>query len=369
MKHPLLKTSLMAGILAGSLGKLQAQTEVYSCLFAGSNDAWESNFATRSTNWDSAQPPVIAWFALDSNGDIRFPDHYPEYRNGNLLQTSIPAMPSPSTPGTAVQKEEQEVNETDSIPETGTRSKQEDGLMLFSFPGAKNGDFFFIYKAFGGLRPNSLYRISSLASFSIPEVSQNSRGRVHLKMGASMGLPQVSNHRYTVFEKGEGAESGKDIALVGSLPVEPGSENHRYYTQNYDHPLLVSSDHAGRLYVIIGIEPEMENGPMPDVCLHSLRLLFDYTGKDSAALAEHFRVEIKESETGGIFRYRMLPEEEVLQFSIYSEKGHLILVENELDCLPVCPGLIDATLLPPGMYWVEFLLPDQRKIVSYLNIK
>lgn len=241
--------------------------------------------------------------------------------------------------------------------------------MLFSGTHTGAGEFLFIFKPFGGLRPNSLYRISTVSSFTLSGSENLSPARLHLKIGGTPVRPKINSGRPN-FSKGRGAESGHDLFRIGSIHVETdtaGGYPRRYFAQNYDAPVIAATNHSGTLYMIIGVEIE-RNTSLPDLCLNSLRILFDYVGDDNALSIYDYRLHCTETDQANIFTFEIFPEEDILSYSIYTKEGHLVLVEEEDECLPSCPNLIDASILPPDDYLIEFVLPNDRKLIRLLHV-
>ncbi|MCM1042197.1 MAG: hypothetical protein NC396_07215 [Bacteroides sp.] len=238
--------------------------------------------------------------------------------------------------------------------------------MLFSSSHTGAGEFLFIFKGFGGLRPNSLYRISTVSSFTLAGTENIEPGNLHLKVGGTPIRPKVNSGRPN-FSKGKGAESGRDLFCVGTIHVQKDDTSRRFFAQNYDAPAIVATNHTGTLFIVLGIETKPD-AYTPDIYLNTLRIWFDYVGVDSALLATDYRIYFNETDKPNAYTFEVVPEEDVLSYNIYTKDGHLVLVEEETDCLPSCPNLIDAAILPPDDYLVEFVLPNDRRVVKLLHI-
>lgn len=300
---------LTACLLAGCSLSLPAQTEVYSWLFKNGGGEWTGMAASESKNRDAK--PFVGWMPLPKNDS------------------------------------------------TGKG-------MLFSGSHTGAGEFLFIFKPFGGLRPNSLYRISSVSSFTLAGTNDIEPGKLHLKLGGTPIRPKVNSGRPN-FSKGEGALSGHDLSCVGSIHVSKNDTARRFFAQNYDAPVIAATNHTGTLYLVIGVETR-PNAYTPDIYLNTLRVWFDYVGEDSALLATDYRIYFNETDKPNAYTFEVVPEVDVLSYNIYTKDGHLVLVEEESDCLPSCPNLIDAAMLPPDDYLVEFVLPNDRRVVRLLHI-
>ncbi|MCM1170112.1 MAG: hypothetical protein NC324_09280, partial [Bacteroides sp.] len=236
----------------------------------------------------------------------------------------------------------------------------------FSSSHTGAGEFLFIFKGFGGLRPNSLYRISTVSSFTLAGTENIEPGNLHLKVGGTPIRPKVNSGRPN-FSKGKGAESGRDLFCVGTIHVQKDDTSRRFFAQNYDAPAIVATNHTGTLFIVLGIETKPD-AYTPDIYLNTLRIWFDYVGVDSALLATDYRIYFNETDKPNAYTFEVVPEEDVLSYNIYTKDGHLVLVEEETDCLPSCPNLIDAAILPPDDYLVEFVLPNDRRVVKLLHI-
>lgn len=292
-------------------GELNAQTEVYSWLFKNGDGDWKGMAVTDPKN---NEKPFVGWMPL--------PKH-------------------------------------DSIGKG----------MLFSGSHTGAGEFLFIFKPFGGLRPNSLYRISMVSSFTLAGSDTLSPAKLHLKIGGTPVRPKLNSGRPN-FSKGRGAESGHDLFRIGSIHV--GTNNgypvsRRYIAQNYESPVIAATNHTGTLYMIIGVEIE-RNTALPDLYLNTLRLLFDYVGDDKALSINDYRLHCTETDQSNIFTFEIFPEEEILSYNIYTKEGHLVLVEEDDECLPSCPNLIDASMLPADDYLIEFILPNNRRLIRLLHV-
>ena len=300
---------LIPGLLIGLSLSLMAQTEVYSWMFKNGDGEWIGMAASESKSREGK--PFVGWMPL---------------------------------------------------PKNDSAGKG----MLFSSSHTGAGEFLFIFKGFGGLRPNSLYRISTVSSFTIAGTDSLEPGKIHLKIGGTPIRPKVNSGRPN-FSKGKGAESGHDLFCLGSLHLQKNDTARRFFAQNYDAPAIVATNHTGTLYLIIGLETKPDVYT-PDAYLNTLRIWFDYVGQDSALLATDYRIYFNETDKPNAYTFEVVPEEDVLSYTIYTKDGHLVLVEEETDCLPSCPNLIDASILPPDDYLVEFVLPNNRRVVRLLSI-
>lgn len=233
------------------------------------------------------------------------------------------------------------------------------GGIRLSFAQAQEGDFLFIYKLFGGLKPSSLYRLSFLSSFTVEPVGEPSS--VYLKLGANDLRPKTLYNRGN-FSKGKGASSGKNLAYLGDLTVKDSVL--RYIEQNYDEPVYAVTTTEGNLYVMLGVEKGQGGGGIPPVSLNTLRIRFEYVGKDSVEMNRVFFVETTETDRKNVFSYEVNPVQEVVRYSIYTKQGHLVMMEDDSDCVPSCPNIIDASFLAPDEYWVEFVLLNEKRIVQ-----
>ena len=233
------------------------------------------------------------------------------------------------------------------------------GGILLSFAQAQEGDFLFIYKLFGGLKPSSLYRLSFLSSFTVEPSEESSS--VHLKLGANDLRPKTLYNRGN-FSKGKGAASGKNLAYLGDLTAEDSTM--RYVEQNYDEPVYAVTNTEGNLYVMLGVEKGKGGGGIPPVSLNTLRIRFEYVGEDSVEKNRVFFVETTETDRKNVYSYAVNPVQEVVRYSIYTQQGHLVMVEDDSDCVPSCPNIIDASFLAPDDYWVEFVLLNEKRIVQ-----
>lgn len=303
---------LTAGMIcAFSLGRTQAQTEVYSWMFKNGDDTWQGAI---SGNRDENGKPWVRWESM---------------------------------PG------------ADSIGRG----------MAFSAPTCDTNDFLYIYKAFAGLQPNSYYSISTLASFTVSARPDPIDQDIYLKVGATMSRPRVLASGKTNFSKGSGATSGKDLGYVGAIHTGTNSKEHRFFSQNYDQPVTAATNHEGELYLIIGLEPSKEMTSMPTVYLNTLRVLFDLVRQDSALARQDFKIDITATSQPNVFAYHIFPEESIMGFHVYSNEGHLIMVEEDRECVPDCPRIIDASMLEKGEYFVEFILMNQDRIVRKFKVK
>ena len=307
LKH--IRLFLIPGLLIGLSLSLMAQTEVYSWMFKNGDGEWIGMAASESKSREGK--PFVGWMPL---------------------------------------------------PKNDSAGKG----MLFSSSHTGAGEFLFIFKGFGGLRPNSLYRISTVSSFTIAGTDSLEPGKIHLKIGGTPIRPKVNSGRPN-FSKGKVAESGHDLFCLGSLHLQKNDTARRFFAQNYDAPAIVATNHTGTLYLIIGLETK-PNVYTPDAYLNTLRIWFDYVGQDSALLATDYRIYFNETDKPNAYTFEVVPEEDVLSYNIYTKDGHLVLVEEETDCLPSCPNLIDASILPPDDYLVEFVLPNNRRVVRLLSI-
>lgn len=251
-----------------------------------------------------------------------------------------------------------------------TRNGSDSALsgIKFALHRAHEGDFLFVYKLFGGLQPNSVYRLSFLSSFTVADDTSGFGGPVHLKMGAS-GLRPRNLYGRTNFSKGRGAVSGKDLSYMGDMHWERDGKAYRYYAQNYDRPVYAATNNSGNIYLILGFEKGTGNGCIPPIYLNTLRVLFDYEGKDTSGMRQTFRIEMDETEEKNVYDYQVYPLQEVIRYSIYTREGHLVMVEEDSDCVPSCPNTIDASFLDPGRYMVEFVLQSEKRIIRPLVVR
>lgn len=307
--YPKLRLLLAIAAVAGLSSCLEAQTEVYSWMFKKGNGDWIGMAASESKNREGK--PFVGWMPL---------------------------------------------------PKNDSAGKG----MIFSGSHTGAGEFLFIFKVFGGLRPNSLYRISTASSFTLAGTDSLEPGKLHLKVGGTPIRPKVNSGRPN-FSKGKGAESGRDLLCIGSFHIQKNDTARRFFAQNYDAPAIVATNHTGSLYLVLGIETKPDSYT-PDIYLNTLRIWFDYVGQDSALLATDYRIYFNETDKSNAYTFEVVPEVDVLSYNIYTKEGHLVLVEEETDCLPSCPNLIDASILPPDDYLVEFVLPNSRRVVRLLHI-
>lgn len=255
--------------------------------------------------------------------------------------------------------------EWESVSESDSTGKG----FVFRNPECDKGDFLFLFKAFAGLQPNSYYKISSLASFTIAKRETPVDNDLYLKIGTTMSRPRVLSSGRPNFSKGEGPVSGKNLSYVGAIHTGKDPEEHRFFSQNYDAPVLASTNHEGVLYLVVGIEPSPTMKSMPEIRLNTIRILFDLVGEDSSLMDRDFKIDITDAEQPKSFRYHIFPDENILGYHIYSPEGHLILVEEDADCVPECPHLINASMLDPGRYFIEFVLVNRKRIVKILEIR
>lgn len=300
---------LILVLFAGCSAMLDAQTEVYSWLFKRGDGEWIGMASGDSKNRE--EKPFVGWMPLPKNDSA-----------GKGL--------------------------------------------LFSSSHTGSGEFLFVFKPFGGLIPNSLYRISTASSYTLAGTDSLEPGKIYLKIGGTPIRPKVNSGRPN-FSKGKGGESGRDLSCIGSIHIQKNDTARRFFAQNYDAPVLVATNHTGTLYMIIGVETKPDTYT-PDIYLNSLRIWFDYVGQDSALLVTDYRIYFNETDKANAYTFEVVPETDVLSYNIFTKDGHLVLVEEETDCLPSCPNLIDASILPPDEYLVEFVLPNNRRLVRMLQI-
>lgn len=301
---------LVVSLFAAGISSLSAQTEVYSWLFKNGGGEWIGMAASDSKSKEKR--PFVGWIPL---------------------------------------------------PKSDSAGK---GMLFSGSHTSASGEFLFIFKPFGGLRPNSLYRITTVSSFTLAGTGDIAPTKLHLKIGGTPIRPKVNSGRPN-FSKGDGASSGQDLDCIGSIHVQKNDSVRRFFAQNYDAPIVVGTNHNGTIYLILGLETQA-NVYTPDIYLNTLRVWFDYMGEDSALLATNHHVYFNETEKPNAYTFEVVPEVDVMNYNIYTKDGHLVLVEEESDCLPSCPNLIDASMLPPDDYLVEFVLPNDRRVVRLLRI-
>lgn len=293
------------------LCRTQAQTEVYSWLFRNGDDIWQGAI---NGNRDEANKPMVRWETLSGNDTI-----------GKGF--------------------------------------------AFSASECDSNDFLYIYKAFAGLKPNSYYEISTLASFTVGERTQATDQDILLKIGSTMSRPRVLASGNLNFSKGSGRNSGRNLQYIGPIHTGNDLKEHRFFVQNYDHPVLATTNHNGELYMIIGLEPSEKMEKMPKIYLNSLRVLFDLIGQDSSLARQGYKIDITKTEKPNVFAYHIFPEESILGYHVFSNEGHLIWVEEDSDCAPDCPRIIEADILDKGEYFIEFVLMNQDHIIKKIKVE
>ena len=238
----------------------------------------------------------------------------------------------------------------------------------FSSSDLQEGDFLYIYKVFGGLQPTSLYEISFLSSFTLAGDTADAGRAVHLKMGAN-GLRPRHLYNRANFDKGSGPRSGRNLAYIGDLHWEKGEDACRYIANNYAEPVLAATNTEGNLYLVVGMEMGRGGGNIPPAYLNTLRIRFDYIGEDTIESKRVFHIDLTETPQKNVYAYQVYPEQEVVRYSVFTRSGHLVMVEEDSDCIPSCPNEIDASFLGPDSYLVEFILQNEKRIIRPLTVR
>ena len=147
-----------------------------------------------------------------------------------------------------------------------------------SFVGRNYGNpiFLYIQKEVEGLLPNTNYRVM----FNMDWIYQMEPETVPIfvKVGALNKEPELTDLCEIVasFDKGKIGQDGRDFKVVGQLTPNEFGYPFRKNLQNYENTLSVDTDAEGRLFLMIGIEPE--SGDTENVFLNTLRVVLAENG-------------------------------------------------------------------------------------------
>lgn len=131
--------------------------------------------------------------------------------------------------------------------------------------------FMFTYRKLDGLQPNTSYRLHlnvELAS-NTPRNSVGIGGSpgasVYLKAGAIPYPPLREARQFNAtsywqvnFDKGNQAEEGKDMQLLGNIGTNRTDFSYALIERNSHAPLEVTSNETGELWVVLGLDSGFE---------------------------------------------------------------------------------------------------------------
>ncbi len=233
------------------------------------------------------------------------------------------------------------------------------GGISFFGKNYSNQLFLYIQKEINGLLPNTNYQVM----FNMDWLCQLDASAlpITVKIGVVNQEPTFSETGLVEasFKKGEIGRNGRDFSIIGRLiPNEfgyPFPENF----QNYDNAFLVNTDNSGRLFLMIGIEPE--GGPVANVFLNTLRVVLAENGEArEISNISPSSVVFYPNLTNDIIFFESDYNSEIEMVNIYSKDNHLMKVYTFQD--PFADRAFRTTDLTSGTYRIEFVLIDGRTI-------
>jgi len=285
-----------------------------------------------------------------------------------------------------------------------------------SFSGEnRNGNLFlYINKEVTGLLPNTNYRIRFNMNWVCRmEISALS---VFVKVGAmneNPSLELIADEPFynTFFEKGEIGQNGPDFIVAGRLTPDPEGRPFLQNVNNFNNAFLVNTDDKGRLFLMIGLEPE--SGDIEDIYLNTLRVLLTADGEarevsnltstpgqvvfaneisiphepvldeivseffediierlletaTEPVFEETLEIRFVPSPMNGIVFFESAFNDLIEMVNVYTESNHLINIFSLRN--PSTDRAFQTAGLIPGTYRIEFVLSDGRRINKYYTV-
>ncbi len=242
--------------------------------------------------------------------------------------------------------------------------------MFFSGKNYSNRLFLFVKKEITGLEANTAYSIIFNMSI-ISEINPDpgAGDRIFVKVGAMTDRPittqtgMVANN----IKMGERGKSGRDMFMLGVVEKAkntPGWGNQILH--NYHQPLMVNTDNRGRLWLIVGFEPEMVE--MPPFYLSSVRVVLRNEGQARAIEAMNpSKIHMYPSSTGGYVNFESDFGSPVEMVSVFTDDGHLMQVYTFQESL--AEYSISTSNLSSGIYKFVFTLGDGRTATKTFSIE
>jgi hypothetical protein len=237
--------------------------------------------------------------------------------------------------------------------------------------------FLFIQKEITGLLPNTNYRVV----FNLDWICQLhlSASPITIKVGAvnkepmlkatSIELSDAKNYDIItgLFDKGEIGRDGLDFIVAGRLPPNEFGRPFHQNLHNFDNAFLVNTDESGRLFLMIGVEPETDND-VENVFLNTLRIvLAENGGAREISNIYSPSVELVPNAENNMIFFKSEYNDEIEMVNIYTEDNLLIKIFSFRD--PSVERAFQITNLTSGTYRIEFVLNDGRTINKFYTVE
>lgn len=235
----------------------------------------------------------------------------------------------------------------------------ERGGISFSGKNYTGKLFLYLQKEFDGLVPNTNYQVM----FNMDWLCrlESSTAPIAVKIGAVNQEPTFSETGLVEasFKKGENGRDGRDFITIGRLTPNEFGYPFQQNFQNYDKAFLVNTTDEGRLFLMIGIEPESVD--VVNIFLNTLRVVLSENGeaREISNISSSSVVFYPNPMSDMIF-FESDYNSEIEMVNIYTEDSHLLKVHTFRD--PFAERAFRTTELVSGVYRIEFVLRDGRTI-------
>ncbi len=233
------------------------------------------------------------------------------------------------------------------------------GGISFSGKNYSKTLFLYIQKEINDLLPNTNYQVM----FNMDWLCrmEPSAAPITVKIGVSTQEPELSESSLVEpsFKKGEIGKDGRDFSVIGTLKPNEFGYPFQQNMQNYDKAFLVNTDDEGRLFLMIGVEPE--NDDVADIFLNTLRVVLAENGEArEISNISSSSVIFYPNMTNDVISFESDYNSEIEMVNIYTADNHLIKIYTFRD--PFANRAFYTTDLLSGVYRIEFVLQDGRTI-------
>jgi hypothetical protein len=232
-----------------------------------------------------------------------------------------------------------------------------------SFVGKNYSDELFLYiqKEITGLLPNTNYRV--MFNMNWLHRLEPLASPITIKVGAMNQEPIFSEKNFLVkasFKRGETGGDGRDFMVAGKLVPNEFGLPFQQNLQNFDKAFLVNTDDSGRLFLMIGVEPESRKD-VENIFLKTLRVVLAENGgaRDISNICPS-GVVFFPSLTDDFTFFESHYNHKIETLNIYNQENYLVKTYTYYDRFDERVFL--TTDLIAGVYRFEFILTDGRII-------
>jgi hypothetical protein len=239
-----------------------------------------------------------------------------------------------------------------------------------SFFGKNYSDELFLYiqKEITGLLPNTNYRV--MFNMNWLHRLDPLASPITVKVGATNREPTFSEEDFLVkasFKRGEIGDDGRDFMVAGQLIPNEFGLPFQQNLQNLDKAFLVNTDDSGRLFLMIGVEPENRKN-IDHIFLNTLRIVLAENGgaRDISNICPS-GVVFFPSLTDDFIFFESNYNHKIETLNIYTQDNYLVKTYTYYDRFDERVFL--TTDLIAGTYRFEFILTDGRIIYKPYTVE